>query len=239
MSAPTCTLEVGDRERDDQVVHDVLGEPQPHRGEHAARITLQHLEHAVRHGLDPLDLLLCRNEDRRIGHLGPDVVADQHHHGRQPERDPPSPGQERRVRQRSGQHQAARPWRACCRRALRPAASSPRMRARDSGLCSATSSTAPPHSPPTAKPCMKRRTTSSTGAQIADLPVRRQAAHQEGDGADEQQAELQELLAAVLVAEVPEHHAAERTRDEADRVGEQRREDRAVVACRSRRRTPC
>src|SRR4029453_12028572 len=33
------------------------------------------------------------------------------------------------------------------------------------GLCSATSSTAPPHSPPTAKPCTKRRNTSRAGAQ--------------------------------------------------------------------------
>ena len=98
------------------------------------------------------------------------------------------------------------------------------------GLCSATSSTAPPHSPPTANPCMKRRTTSSTGAQIADLAVGRQAAHQERDGADEQDGELQELLAAVLVAEVPEDHAAERTGDESDRVGQQRGEDGAVVA---------
>jgi hypothetical protein len=32
------------------------------------------------------------------------------------------------------------------------------------GLCSATSSTAPPHSPPTAKPCRKRRTTRRIGA---------------------------------------------------------------------------
>ena len=33
------------------------------------------------------------------------------------------------------------------------------------GECSATSRTAPPHSPPTAKPCTKRRTTSMAAAQ--------------------------------------------------------------------------
>lgn len=38
--------------------------------------------------------------------------------------------------------------------------------ARDrSGLCSATRRTAPPHSPPTAKPWMKRSATSIAGAQ--------------------------------------------------------------------------
>ena len=96
------------------------------------------------------------------------------------------------------------------------------------GLCSATSRTAPPHSPPTAKPCRNRNTTSNTGAQIADLAVRRQAAHQERDGTDQQQAELQQLLAPVLVAEVPEDDAAERTRQESDAVGQERREDGAV-----------
>ncbi len=73
---------------------------------------------------------------------------------------------------------------------------------------------------------MNRRTTSSTGAQISDLPVGRQAAHQERHGADEQQAELQQLLAAVLVAEVPEDDAAERARQEPDAVGEERGDDR-------------
>ncbi|CPU64017.1 Uncharacterised protein [Mycobacteroides abscessus] len=34
----------------------------------------------------------------------------------------------------------------------------------ESGECSATNSTAPPHSPPTAKPCRNRRPTSSIGA---------------------------------------------------------------------------
>ena len=101
------------------------------------------------------------------------------------------------------------------------------------GLCSATSRTAPPHSPPTAKPWMNRNTTSSAGAQYADLPERRQAAHQERHDTDQQQAELQQLLAPVLVAEVAEYHAAERARDEADRIGEERREDGVVVRCRS------
>ena len=49
-----------------------------------------------------------------------------------------------------------------------------------------------------------------------DLPVGRQAAHQERRGADEQEAELQQLLAAVLVAEVSEDDAAERAGEESD-----------------------
>ena len=65
---------------------------------------------------------------------------------------------------------------------------------------------------------------------VADLPERRQAAHQERRGADEQQAELQQLLAAELVAVVAEHDAAQRAGDEADRVGDEGREDRVELA---------
>ena len=58
---------------------------------------------------------------------------------------------------------------------------------------------------------------------VADLPERRQAAHQERRDADEHEAELEQLLAAELVAEVAEHHAADRPGDEADRVGDEGR----------------
>ena len=50
----------------------------------------------------------------------------------------------------------------------------------------------------------------------SDLGVGRQASHQERHGTDEQDGELQQLLAAVLVAEVSEDDPAERAREEAD-----------------------
>ena len=98
-------LQIGDRERDHEVVHDVLAETQSHRGEHPTRITLQHLDDAKGRRLDPLGFLLGRNEDRRVGDLGPDVVTDQHDDRGQPERDSPTPGEERCVGQRGRQDQ--------------------------------------------------------------------------------------------------------------------------------------
>ena len=70
---------------------------------------------------------------------------------------------------------------------------------------------------------MNRNTTSSIGAQIPIWAYVGQAAHQERHGTDEQKAELEQFLAAVLVAEVSEDDAAERTRQEADGVREERR----------------
>ncbi len=64
------------------------------------------------------------------------------------------------------------------------------------------------------------------GGPVADLTVGGQAAHQEGGRADEEETELEQLLAAELVAEVTEHDAAERPGDEADGVGGECRDDR-------------
>ncbi len=55
----------------------------------------------------------------------------------------------------------------------------------------------------------------------SDLAVGRQASHQERHATDEQEAELKQLLAAVLVAEVPEDDTAEWARQESDAVGEE------------------
>ena len=69
---------------------------------------------------------------------------------------------------------------------------------------------------------------------VADLVERREASHEERRDADEDDRELQELLATVLVAEVPEDDAAERTGDEADRVGEERGDDGRIRVVRRR-----
>ena len=64
-----------------------------------------------------------------------------------------------------------------------------------------------------------------------DLCVGRQAPHQEGDGPDKQDRELKQLLAAELVAEVSEHHAAQGPRNEADRIGQQCSDQRLGLTC--------
>lgn len=63
---------------------------------------------------------------------------------------------------------------------------------------------------------------------VADLGERGEAAHQEGRGADQDDCEPQQLLATVLVAEVSEDDASQRTSDEADRVGQERGGDRRI-----------
>ena len=100
---PDLDLEVGDRERDDEVVHDVLAEPQAHGREHPARVTLEHLEDAVRRGLDDLGLLLRLEEDRGVGHLGADVVAHEDDDGGEPEGNAPAPAEEGLVGQCGGE----------------------------------------------------------------------------------------------------------------------------------------
>ncbi len=215
---------VGDRERHDEVVHDVLAEAEAHGREDAARVALEHLDDAVVRLLRRLDLLLRLEEDRRVGDLGADVVADGHDHDREPEADAPAPARNcssvsvrERVSSTTVASRLPAGTAACGQLAQNPRCLS--------GECSATRSTAPPHSPPTAKPWKNRRTMSRMGASVADLVERRQAAHEEGRDADQDDRELQQLLAAVLVAEVPEHDAAERAGDEADRVGEERLDD--------------
>jgi hypothetical protein len=65
---------------------------------------------------------------------------------------------------------------------------------------------------------------------VADLGEGRQAAHQECRDTYQEQAELEQLLAAELVAVVSEHHATDRTCDEADRVRGEGEKDRVELA---------
>ena len=162
-------------------------------------------------------LLLRLEEDRRVGDLGADVVADRARRPRTARTRPasPRPGTPRPTACGEHQQHDGREHVADRHAGLRPAG--PEARDCAFGLCSATSRTAPPHSPPTAKPWMNRSATSSRGRPEPDLRVGRQAAHQEGRGADQEQAELQQLLAAVLVAEVAEDDAAEGARERSRR----------------------
>ncbi|WP_206322732.1 hypothetical protein [Streptomyces sp. HNM0575] len=73
--------------------------------------------------------------------------------------------------------------------------------------CSADISTAPPHSPPTAKAQQHQH----DRRPAADLRVRREHADEEADRAHQRHRRHQHPLAAEPVAEVPEDHAAEGT----------------------------
>ena len=85
--------------------------------------------------------------------------------------------------------------------------------------CSAAISTAPPHSPPTAKPWTRRSRISSERRPDADLGIGRQQADQHRRHAHQDQAQHQQPLAADPVAEMAEDDAADRPRDEAERIG--------------------
>ena len=100
-------------------------------------------------------------------------------------------------------------------------AQNPRRRA---SPCSDTSSTAPPHSPPSAKPWTSRSTVSSTGAAVPIGGVRGQQPDREGRPAHQQQAQHQQLLAPDPVAVVPEHQRAQRPGGESDRVRQERQQ---------------
>jgi len=68
-----------------------------------------------------------------------------------------------------------------------------------------------------------------SGGPVPDLSERGQAAHQEGGGAHQQQAELQQLLASVAIPELAEDDAAKRAGGEADGVGHEGGEDGVEV----------
>ena len=64
---------------------------------------------------------------------------------------------------------------------------------------------------------------------VPDLRERRQAAHEEGGGAHQQQAELQQPLASVPVPELAEDDPAEGAGGEADGVGHEGGEDAVEI----------
>ena len=158
-------------------------------------------------------------EDRRLLEREPHPEADEDQHGARAGTGSASPRP--RTRRRSAPRPAptARRSRAGCPSRRRPAATRTRSRAGRRSPCSAAISTAPPHSPPTAKPCSSRQASSRIGAAtpivayVGSRPIAKVAE------AHHQQRDDQHLLAADPVTEVTEDHAAERAGDEPERVG--------------------
>ena len=91
---------------------------------------------------------------------------------------------------------------------------------RPCGACSTDISTAPPHSPPSAKPWTKRHVDQQRGRPGANLGVGGEQSDAERRQAHQHQRPHEHELAPEPIPEVAHHHAAERTRDEPD--GERR-----------------
>ena len=85
----------------------VLGEAQAHDGENASWITLYRLDGADAAGGRSFGLPLGLDEDRRVGDVGADVVADQYDDRGQPKCDAPTPAEECGVGENAGHGRAA------------------------------------------------------------------------------------------------------------------------------------
>src|SRR5699024_4551045 len=166
-----------------------------------------------------LDLLgLDFIEDRGVGDTGADVVADEDDDGREPESDPPAPGLELSIAQRriereehSRGEQIAQGYAGLRERCPETALLVRRM------LGHEQNGTAPFAADGESLDDAQQH--EQDRCQGPDRRIGRQAAHEESRDTDEDDRDLQQLLAPVLVAEVTEDDSADRTRDEADRIG--------------------
>ncbi len=160
---------VDEDEGGDHVVADVLRHAGAHGDQHVPPVVAQNGHQRELLGTGPrrraAGLGLCQRllEHRRFIDRQTNPQTDDHQHSGQEERDAPSPGDEGAVGEDGGQQrQHARgeelPGRCTGLRPGGPEA------ARRASPCSDTSRTAPPHSPPSAKPCTRRSTVSRTGA---------------------------------------------------------------------------
>ncbi len=221
---------VGDRDDGEDVVGDVLRHPHAHRDEDLLGVGPDHLEdRQVRVRLLLLgDLGLGLLVDRGLLELEPDVETDQDEDGRQQERDPPAPGLEvgvaldrREHEQHTGRHQVAQRHAG-----LRPRGPEPAV------LLVAVLGGHQHRAAPLAadrESLQEPADQQQDRGSHADRRVRRQQADREGGDTHQHQRDDEHLLAAHAVAEVTEHHPAQRSRDEAECVGaegEQRRGDR-------------
>ena len=93
----------------------------------------------------------------------------------------------------------------------------PKNPRRCDGACSRTINDAPPHSPPSAMPCDDAQHHQQHRRQNSDLGVGRQHANRGCRQPHADHGQHQHRLAAHPVAEMAEHRAADRTRQESDR----------------------
>ncbi len=137
---------------------------------------------------------------------------------RQPETDPPAPGQERLGREDRGEavEHTGRQEVPQRHRGLRPGR--PEAAGLLGGVLGDQQHRAAPL-PTDGEALDETQEHEDDRSGVPDLAEGRQTSHEERRGTDEDDRHLQQLLASVFVAEVPEHDPAERTGEEADRIG--------------------
>ncbi|MNL11620.1 hypothetical protein D3C87_1324600 [compost metagenome] len=202
-------FQVGDRERDHGVVEDVLGEPCTNPHQHRAPVMTQHFHHAqlLLAGLRLACLAFL--EDRRVIDTGANPVADQHHHGREPERHAPAPGEELLLRQVRRQQQQGDSRNQITGRYAGLWPTGPEASAIVRAVFGYQQNRAAPFTAE-GKPLDQPQQHQQQRRRITDLVEAGQAAHQESGDADHHQAQLQQALAAEFVTVVTEHQATQR-----------------------------
>ena len=217
-------LEVDDREADHQVVHDVLCEAEAHGLQDALGVLADDLADAVADGFLLLHLRLGFEEDGGFGDVGADVVADEHDHGGEPERDAPAPAEEGFAAQGGGHDEQDQRGQEVAHRhcGLRPAGPE------SAGLVGAVLGHEQHGAAPFAaegEALDEAQGHQQGRCQVADVGEAGEAAHQERGDADDHDGQLQGGLAAQLVADLAEHDAAQRPGHESHRVGDEGLDD--------------
>ena len=185
------------------------------------------LEHAVAADLLLLHLGPRRLEDRRLGHLGADDVADHDDDGGEPESDAPAPGQEALRRQGHGHDPEHHRGQQVAHRNRRLRPGGPEAAAAVRAVLGHQHHGTAPF--PTQREALdEAQRHQQDWSPDADRGEGGQAAHQHGGRADHENGGLQRLLAAQLVPDVAEDHAAQRPGNEADGVGQEGGDDAVV-----------
>ncbi|MCY1229240.1 hypothetical protein D9M72_415980 [compost metagenome] len=207
--------QVGDREHAEDVEEDPVDIARAHALEDIARVAPHHVDKG---DLGLGIALLDHGEFRRLLDVEADIHAHEHHPRRDQEGDAPAPGQELRI----GQGQRQQRHHAGCQaqsdrqpdlRQRRIEAPFARRRVLIGHQHRAAPFAAQADALQHAQQQQQDR------RQDADAVVGRHQSDQEGGHAHDHQRDHQHALAADLVAEVPEDHAAQRPRDKAHRKG--------------------
>src|SRR5690606_32947867 len=145
-----------------------------------------------------LGLGLRRLEDRRIADLGADIITDADNDHRQPEADPPAPGEELALAERRRQQQQDDRREQVAHRDARLREAAPETAAAIGAVFGDEQHRAAPFAAQR-EALYETKQHQQQRRPIADRREGRQAAHQEGRRTDQDEAELEQRLAADAV----------------------------------------
>ncbi|MCY1295579.1 hypothetical protein D9M70_449260 [compost metagenome] len=200
--------QVGDGEGHHRVVEDVLRKAGAEAHQHGAAVVLEHLDHAQLLARALLVASLGLLEDRRVIHPRAHPVADGDHRDREPEGHAPAPGEEFLVAEGGRKRQQGQGRQQVAQRHAGLGPTGPEAAAvvwtvfgdqQDGAAPFATEGEA----------LDQPQQHQEDGRGVADAVEAGQAAHEEGGDTDYHQADLQQVLAPQLVAEMAEHQAAQ------------------------------